>query len=409
MLPDNFHFDPLSIEFSADPYAIYKQLRDSGESYYFEPQDMWLLSRYEDVSSIATNPAMVRSLEGLASVEELKERKVMANWHDMPYHERVVQFSLLDSDGPTHRRLRKLVFGAFQGRAISALEGMVQAYVDGLFDQLDGKAEIDFIADFAVHIPGHVIGQFLGVPAEDCPQLRLWSEQVVQFFDVDRSDEKKQTAETAAREFYHYLLVLKEERLTAPRDDLISKMIADEAQGYYLNQDEFISTCMLILMAGHGSTIDVLGSGMHLLLKHPETIARLRMEPDLLPTAIQEMFRFEPPLPFFHRHATQDVTVAGKTFEKGTTFGLLYGAANRDEATFEDADQFIIGRTPNRHLAFGQGAHLCLGNHLARMNMKIIFETLLKRFGAIELATKTISYKPGLSVRGPSNLPIQWR
>ncbi|MEP3275704.1 MAG: cytochrome P450 [Stappiaceae bacterium] len=401
-------FDPLSTAFSTDPYPVYRALREQEEILYFEEQDMWLLSRYDDVSAVATDPTMVRSLVGISPAEELAKRQRLNNWHDMPYHERFVQFSLLDSDGEVHRRLRKQVFGAFTGRSVETLEPMVQTFVDGLIDELADRSEFDFIEDFAAHIPGYVIGKFLGAPTEDCRQLRRWSEQVVRFFDVDRNDEKKVIAETATREFYQYLVDLKVEREKRPKDDLISTMLEQQRAGQY-SDDEFISTCMLILMAGHGSTIDVLGSGMHTLLKNPDAMKRLRNQPEMLPDAIQEMFRFESPLPFFHRHATQDTDVGGNRYPAGTTFGLLYGAANRDPSHFDDPDTFRIDRQPNRHLAFGRGPHLCLGNHLARLNMKIIFSTLLRRFNEIELAEDAVVYKRGLSVRGPKRLSVGWR
>lgn len=401
-------FDPLSKSFSQNPYRIYQDLRESGEAHYFAAQDMWLLSRYEDVSAIACNPKMVRSLDGLETAEQAKTRQIAANWHDMPYHERVVQFSLLDSDGDIHRRLRKQIFGEFTARSVAHLEDVVQSFVDDLLDKLQEQDEIEFISGFADHIPGYVIGHLLGVPEEHCTQLRLWSERIVQFFDVDRSDKKKQIAETATREFYHFLEDLRSERAQSPKDDLISKMIVDEREGRY-SRDEFISTCMLILMAGHGSTIDVLGSGMHTLLKNPQSMKHMRENSEQTPTAIQEMFRYEPPLPFFHRHALEDVSVAGKHFKKGTTFGLLYGSANRDSKQFDRADEFRMTRTPNRHLAFGQGAHLCLGNNLARLNMKIIFNTLLRKFSDIQLNDENVEYKRGLSVRGPKALNISFK
>ncbi len=404
--PPSFKFDPRSIEFSENPYQVYKEMRERSEPVYFAEQDMWLLSRYEDVFAIATNPKMVRSLEGLETEAEARERQKRANWHDMPYHERVVQFSLLDSDGDIHRRLRKQIFGEFTTRSVSTLEPMVQTFVDRLIAQLKDHDRFEFIEDFAAHVPGYVIGKLLGVPEEHCPQLRLWSEQVVQFFDVDRSDAKKQIAETATREFFEFLTELKSERARNPQDDLISKMIVDETNGLY-TEDEFISTCMLILMAGHGSTIDVLGSGMHTLLKHPDAMVEMRADPSLIPGAIQEMFRFEPPLPFFHRHALEAGTLGDFKYQKGTTFGLLYGAANRDPLKFENPDQFDIHRTPNRHLAFGLGAHLCLGNNIARLNMKVIFETLLREFKDIQLVGDHVDYKRGLSVRGVEALNLR--
>lgn len=408
MSSEQIQIDPLSKSFSEDPYNTYQNMRESGIAHYFKAQDMWLLSRYEDVSAIACNPKMVRSLDGLETMEQAKSRQKAANWHDMPYHERVVQFSLLDSDGDIHRRLRKQIFGEFTARSVAHLEEVVQSFVNGLLDKLLTRDKIEFIDDFAAHIPGYVIGRLLGAPEEQCAQLRLWSEQIVQFFDVDRNDEKKQIAENATREFYHYLEDLRAEREQNPKDDLISKMIVDEREGRY-SRDEFISTCMLILMAGHGSTIDVLGSGMHTLLKNPQSMNELRDNPDLTPTAIQEMFRFEPPLPFFHRHALEDIEIAGQSFKKGTTFGLLYGAANRDTEQFEQADKFLMKRAPNRHLSFGQGAHLCLGNNLARLNMKIVFNTLLARLENIQLVDENVVYKRGLSVRGPEALNISWQ
>lgn len=399
-------FDPLSKSFADDPYAVYKTLREADGPTWFEPGKLWLLSRHADVSQVATDPTMVRSLDGLETPEQAAIRRRQANWHDMPYHQRFVQVSLLDSDGAPHRRLRRLLLGKFTTTAVAGLEPTVQQIVDGLLDGLQGRTQIDFIADFAAHVPGLVIAHILGAPPEYSVQMRQWSEDVVQFFDVDRSEARKALAETATREFHDFLVDLKRQRRNRPQDDLISRMIVDEDEGHYQG-DEFISTCMLILMAGHGSTIDVLGSGMHLLLKHPDAMQALRDQPDRLPVAIQEIFRYEPPLPFFHRHATVDTQIGDRLWPAGTTFGLLYGAANRDPAMFSDPDRFQIDRSPNRHLSFGQGAHLCLGNNVARLNMKVIFQTLLARYRGIELAQEQVDYKRGLSVRGPVALQVR--
>jgi cytochrome P450 len=399
------NFDPLSSEFSQDPYSVYTSLRAMEEPYYYAKLDMFLLSRYTDVSEIALNKNSVRSMGGYLSTNELEQQQRDANWHDMPYHQRFVQFSLLDSDGEIHHRLRKQIFSAFTARSVAGLEDDILGYVDATLSGLLDHHTIDFIEDFAAHIPGLVIGKLLGVPEEDAPQLRRWSEEIVRFFDVDRSDSKKHAAEKATHEFHDYLVRLKEARIAVPRDDLISKMIIDDSSGAYA-PDEFISTCMLILLAGHGSTIDVLGSGLHTLIKQPDAANALRDDISALPSAIQEMFRYEPPLPFFHRHVVADVTLNGKTYPAGTTFGLLYASANRDPEAFENPNEFQILRKPNRHLAFGRGLHLCLGNHLARLNMKVIFTTLLTRFSNIQLAENTVAYKQGLSVRGPKRLLV---
>jgi cytochrome P450 len=401
-------FAPLSDAFAQDPYPFYAALRGRKGLTYFEDFDIWLAARFDDVSEIVQNGKMVRSMDHIADAEEIAAMKRAQNWHDMPHHSRFVQFSLLDSDGEIHDRLRKQVFKLFTPVMIGKLRDDIQAYVDRLFDSLADRTEIDFIEDLAAHVPGHIIGRVLGVPDEDCPQLRVWSENIVQYFDIDRTDERKELAERNTTEFYRYLQGLKAERERAPKDDLLSLMIEAERAGQ-MNEDEFISTAMLILMAGHGSTIDVLGSGMHALLKFPDELQRLRQDPSLMKTAVQEMFRYESPLPFFHRYSTEDMTVCGADYPRGTKFGVLYGAANRDPAQFPDADRFDAGRAPNWHIAFGRGAHFCLGNHLARLDMDIIFSTLLSRFKSIELAQDSVSYKRGLSVRGPESLRLAWR
>jgi cytochrome P450 len=400
-------FAPLSDAFAADPYPSYAALREQDGLHYYPDFDIWLVSRFAEVSAIAMNKSMVRSLDGLAPPEEIAAQKRAGNWHDMPHHSRFVQFSMLDSDGPVHDRLRAQVFKLFTPVMVDGLRDSIQATVDRLMDGLADRREIDFIEDLAAQVPGHIIGRLLGVPDEDCPKLRVWSENIVQYFDIDRSDARKAIAETATTEFYEFLTLLKAEKVKRPQSDLISALIEAERAGH-LTEDEFISTCMLILMAGHGSTIDVLGSGLQALLRFPDQMARLRSEPGLIKTAIPEMFRFESPLPFFHRYATVDSELAGRTFPRGTKFGLLYGSANRDPAQFSQPDSFDIARHPNRHLAFGGGAHFCLGNHLARLDMEIIFSTLLRRFGHIEPREEPV-YKRGLSVRGLHSLRLTLR
>lgn len=400
-------FAPLSDDFARDPYPFYAALRAREGLIRFEEFDMWLAARFEDVSKIVLDARMVRAPDHVADAEEVAALKRAQNWHDMPHHSRFVQFSLLDSDGEVHDRLRKQVFRLFTPVMVGRLRAGIQSYVDGLVDDLADRTEIDFTGDLAAHVPGHIIGRVLGVPDEDCPQLRVWSENIVQYFDIDRSDARKELAERNTTEFYHYLLDLKAARAAAPRDDLLSLMVEAERTGQ-MSHDELISTAMLILMAGHGSTIDVLGSGLHALLKFPGEMQRLRENPGLMKTAVQEMFRFEAPLPFFHRYCTEDVEICGRTYPRGTKFGVLYGSANRDPEEFPDADRFDVGRTPNRHIAFGRGAHFCLGNHLARLDMDIIFSTLLRRFSSIELAEPSVTYKRGLSVRGPQSLKVSW-
>lgn len=400
-----FKFDPLQPEFAADPYAVYAEMRAFPELFPFPELDMLLVTRQRDVAAIVADNRLPRMPAGILEEDELRRRQVQDNFHDMPAHARFVQFSMLNSDGEVHDRLRRQVYRMFTPALIARQRGAIEAYVGRLVGELAGAGEVDFVGDLAVHVPGHVIGHLLGVPDADCPMLRRWSENIVQYFDVDRSPERKALAEATAAEFAAYLRELKADRLRAPKDDLVTELVAAENSGA-MSEDEFISTAMLILMAGHGSTIDVLGSGMHALLRFPAEMARLRADPKLMPTAVQEMFRFESPLPFFDRYAAADVEVGGRVYPRGTRFGLLYGAANRDPEQFDEPDRFDVGRTPNRHLAFGGGAHFCLGNHLARLDMDVIFSTLFRTFRTIELA-EAPEYKRSLSVRGPKALRLR--
>lgn len=398
-------FEPLSREFAQDPYPSYDILRARDSFYYYPDFDVWLVSRFRDVTDIIMNRRMVRPPEAFLTAEQVASQKRDENFDDMPYHSRFVQFSLLDSEGEVHRRLRQQVFSMLTAVSVEGLRDEIQDFVDKQIDGLMGRSEIDFVEDLAAVIPGHVIGKLLGVPSEDCPQLRDWSENIVQYFDIDRSDERKALAEATTEEFYEYLKTLKAERSKAPRNDLISQLISAENAGK-INYDEFFSTCMLILMAGHGSTIDALGSGMHTLLRFPDQMRRLRGDPSLVDTAIQEMFRYESPLPFMHRYTTEDIEINGQSFPRGTKFGVLYGSANRDPAEFDNADEFDIGRYPNRHLAFARGPHFCMGNHLSRLDMEIVFTTLLRRFSDISLNENEPEYRRGLSVHGPKSLQI---
>jgi len=404
-LPDDFVFDPQSDAFASDPYPTYAALREHEKPWYFAGYDIWLLSRYADVQAAAVQPRLIRSLDGIATPDEIAEQTRRDNWHDMPFHSRFVQFSMLNSDGEVHQRLRKMLFREFQNASLKRLQAEIDAHVAGLIAGL--PEEFDFIADLADHVPGHVIGRFLGVPDADCAILRVWSENIVQYFDIERTDARKALAEATTAEFYRYLISLSDERRRRPQDDLISRLLVLWDAGE-LSEDEYISTCMLILMAGHGSTIDVLGSGLLALLKHPDQIQALRDDPGLMPTAVQEMVRYDSPLPFFHRNASEDFELNGFPVKKGMKLGLLYASANRDEAMFPDAGRFDIRRTPNRHLSFGGGAHFCLGNHLARMEMEAVFAGLLARFAQLDLAAEP-EWKRGLSFRGVKGLKIAAR
>ncbi len=399
-------FDPFSTQFAVDPYPVYRQLREQAPVYYHEPWGIWLFSRFADVFALATDKRLLRTLEHLMTEEERAEKRASENWSQTPVFSRYVRVNILDSEGEMHDRLRRQVFQTFTAARINSLKDDIQQLVDERIKVIRELGSFDFIEDFVAPIPGLIIGRLLGVPAQDCGRLRTWSEDIVQFFEQDRQTEDLARAEHAASEFSHYLLALCKKRREEPRDDLISLLVEAQLAGE-MSEDELISTCIIILSAGHGSTIDVTGNGMLALLRNPQALQQLREEPQYMPTAVQEMFRYESPLPFFHRFIAEDLEFAGQHFSAGTKVGLLYGAANRDPAQFERPDHFDVARSPNRHIAFGKGSHFCLGNHLARLDMEIMFTTLLREFSTFECWTENQpEYRLGITSRGLKSLPM---
>lgn len=398
-------FDPAAPDFGANPWPAYARLRAMPGLPYWPEFDGHLASRMEDVRAIALDRRMVRAPAAFCPPDEVRRLQVAGNFHDMPFHERFVQTSMLDTDGPDHDRLRRAVFPFFTKTRLESLRGFVSAWVGRALDRLIAQGRIDFIGDLAAHLPGQVIGHLLGTAPELAPQMTEWSEDVVSYFDIDRTAAKKARAEEATRLFAGLLEDLYAARSRAPREDLMSAMIGAETAGL-MSHDELIATIMQILHAGHGSTIDVMGSGLAALMDHPDQMALLRARPELMPQAVQEMFRYAAPLPFFHRYASEDLTICGQDWPKGTKFGLLYASANRDPAAFAAPERLDITRRPNVHLAFGAGVHVCLGNNLARLNMEILFTQLLARTAAIEPEGAAL-WKSGLQAHGPRHLPLR--
>jgi len=404
-----FHFEPYSGEFARDPYPAYARMRREFPVYYHEGWGAWLFSRYEDIKMLVMDERLGRTMDHVMSRDEIAADRERRDWDAAPNHSRYVKVSILDSEGELHDRLRKAVFRMFTPARVNQLRGFIQGLIDHQIDALGPVTEFDFIEDLVASVPGFVIGEMLGVPEPDRPRLRAWSEDIVQFFEPERTVAHRELAEQATTEFAVYLADLTAIRREQPRDDLISEMIAWRDGAERLNQHELISTAMTVLMAGHGSTIDALGNGMLALLRHPEQMGALKADAGLILTAVQEMFRYDAPLPYFHRYALEDMEYRGYSFKKGTKLGFLYASANRDEACFDNPDTFDIRRDPNRHLAFGGGVHHCLGSHLARLNMEIIFKTVLRRLPGLSLdvAEDDLEWKPGILTRSLARLPVR--
>ena len=403
-----FNFEPYSTGFTRDPYSVYMRMREECPVRYHEDWDTWLFSRYEDIKTLVMDERLGRTMDHVRLREEVAAYRKKKLWDAMPAHSRYVKSSIIDSEGELHGRLRKAVFRLFTPARVNQLRGSIQGLINRQIDTVKSEKEFDFIADLAAPVPGYVIGELLGIPEPDRPQLRTWSENIVQFFEPGGARMHSELAERATLEFAAYLTEIVAMRREQPAADLISEMILWRDGADALKPNELISTAMTILMAGHGSTIDASGNGMLALLRYPQQMAALKAEPRLIHTAVQEILRYEPPLPYFHRYALEDMEYKGYAFKKGTKLGFLYASANRDAACFDEPDSFDIRRDPNRHLAFGGGVHHCLGSHLARLNLELMFNSVLRRLPSLRLAIPAarLVWKPGILTRGLVSLPV---
>jgi cytochrome P450 len=398
----DFTPDLMSPTFKANPYPTYAYLRENQPVARFETPDappMWLITRYDEASRILKDPRFVKNYRMVMSAEQL------AMLPEIPSLIQPLTRTMLDLDAPDHTRLRGLVHKAFTPSLVEQMRARVQEIADSLIDAVQDKGQMDVIADFAFPLPITVIAEILGVPAADRDKFRVWSKTIVDG-DFGRDLE---TVVPHIVSFSDYLRAQFEERRRFPKNDLITALLQAEEQGDKLNEEELLSMVFLLLIAGHETTVNLIGNGLLLLLRHPDQLTRLRAEPGLLRTAIEEMLRCESPIEIAtERYAREDIEIAGVTIPRGELVLVGLSAANRDPAQFENADTFDVTRVENRHLAFGQGVHYCLGAPLARLEGMIAITTLLRRLPHLKLAVEpeALVWRQSLIIRGLEALPV---
>lgn len=400
-------FNPYQQGFAANPYPTYARLREHNPIFHSAEFGLTFFTRYRDIANLLADKRLGRTLNHVVGAEEQAEKRRQENWQETPAYSRFVRANLLETEGPDHVRLRRLLARAINARRIGGLRRRIELLVDELLDGVADQKEIDFMAELAVPLPVHVIAEMLGWPAAERHRLRPWSADIVRLYEKDHSAEDVLRAETATAEFAGMLGELADRRRDDPKDDLISAFTSLESDGDTLSRDELIASCMMLLNAGHEAVVNSAGNGLLALLRHPDQKRKLGQDPSMIRTAIEEMLRYDSPLQFFHRFALEDMEFSGFKFLKGDTLGLLYGSANRDPAAFEHADTFDIARDPNHHLAFGLGPHFCLGSPLARLELEILFSKLLRRFPDIQLADEQPRYRTGLVFRGLRQLRVR--
>src|SRR5262249_20422079 len=319
----------------------------------------------------------------------------------------MTRHAILLNDPPDHTRLRKLVSQAFTPRVIEQLRAPTAAFATSLLDAVEAPGEFDLIAGYAFPLTLHVIATLIGVPAEQHDRLLRWSSVLIRTLDLSPSMAVFLEAERVAHEVFAFFEALITERRAHPRNDLLSSLIAAHDQEDKLTEEELIVMCTLLLIAGFDTTINLVGNGMLALLQHADQLALLRAQPQLLPSAIEELLRYDPSTQKALRYATEESEWRGKQIGKGQAVILLLASANRDPAAFADPDRLDITRTENRHLGFGTGIHICLGAPLARLEGQIAIETLLRRYPRLELIAKRPEWREDLvTFRRLARLPV---
>jgi cytochrome P450 len=390
------HFNPMDPEFLADPYPTYHRLR-AEDPVHRSPLGFWVLTRYEDVVTVLRDPRFAK--EAMMAV-------VAVRFGIAPG---TIGLSMLDRDPPAHTRLRSLVSKAFTPRVVERLRPHIQQIVDGLLARVEGQGSMDLIEEFAYPIPVIVICELLGVPVEDHEQFKTWSLDIARGLDaimLPVDSEVARRSGTARQALLGYFRGLIAERRVLPRDDLLSGLIAAEEAGDRLSEDELLATCILLLVAGHETTVNLIGNGTLALLRHPGELRRLRENPALIASAVEELLRYDGPVQRTARMPSDDVQVGGRTIARGEMVMPFIGAADRDPAQFPDPDRLDITRSDNRHVAFGMGIHFCLGAPLARVEGQIAINTLVQRLPGLALATEKPEYRQSLTLRGLTALHL---
>ena len=386
--------DSIPSDCLADPYPYYSRLR-AKDPVHCSTRGVWILTRYDDVAAVLRDPRFgrkgFRELLGTSGTEP---------------NDSGLAVSMLFQDPPEHTRLRTLVSKAFTISLFQNLGPHIQQIADNLLDQVWDARAMDLIADFAFPLPVYVIADLLGVPATDRDLFRQWSLDIARGLEAAPTSaifERSAAAHDAMSGYFRNLIA---ERRKRPQADLLTRLIAPEDERDKLTEAELLDVCGLLFVAGHQTTVNLIGNGMLALLRHPIELRRLRRDPGLLPNAIEELLRYDSPVQRAGRMANTDVEIGGKMIPKRAVVLAVLGAANRDPAQFPEPDRLDITRCENRHLAFGSGARFCLGAPLARLDGKIAIGTLLQRLPKLRLTTYPPEWRNSTETRALKELQV---
>jgi len=379
----------------ADPYPVFRSLREGDPVHWDPEQGFWALTRYADVLTALREVATFSS--AIHGERTSKDGLTSAGW-------------FVFQDPPNHTRLRALVNAAFTPQMVQALRPRVQAIVDGLLDRAADARRLDVVADFGFPLPAIVIAELLGVPSADRERFRSWSADLAAVgglvrMAADRADRVRRARESG-EELNAYFRDIVRERRRSPRDDLVSRLTTVDTGERALDETEIVDTCVLLLFAGHETTTNLVGNGVLALLQHPDELRRLRTDPNLIGAAVEELLRYDSPVQARVRVARHDVELGGRRIAAGDRVMALLGAANRDPDRFLDPDRLDLSRPDNRHVSFGYGIHFCTGAALARLEGAVAIGSLVRRFPRLELEQTVLGWRKTLTLRGLTALPV---
>ncbi|MCH5674916.1 cytochrome P450 [Streptomyces gilvus] len=395
-------FDPWDPAFVADPYPAYAELRAKGRAQYFEPTNQWLVPHHADVSALLRERRLGRTYLHRFDHEDFG-RTAPPPEHE-PFHT-LNDHGMLDLEPPDHTRIRRLVSKAFTPRTVEQLKPYVSKLAGDLVDRLVEKGGGDLLTDVAEPLPVAVIAQMLGIPEADRAPLRPWSADICGMYELNPSEETARKAVQASVEFSDYLRELIAERRAEPGDDLISGLIAAHDEGDRLTEQEMISTAVLLLNAGHEATVNATVNGWYALFRNPGQLAALRADHSLIPSAIEELMRYDTPLQLFERWVLDDIEIDGTTIPRGAEIAMLFGSANHDPEVFRDPERLDLTRPENPHISFSAGIHYCIGAPLARIELAASMTALLEKAPKLSLAAEPVR-KPNFVIRGLAGLEV---
>ena len=390
-------YNPFSARTVQDPYPVYAALRDRAPVHHSRLLNAWLFTRHADVDSILRDHRRFGNDPRKGTLSP-RQRAMLP-----PAHE----FTLLILDPPDHARLRALVNKAFTRRAVNALAPRIRAILGALLDDIADPAGFDLMQAVARPLPAMVIAEMLGVPPQDRDRFMDWSARRARLLEPTITPREREAGKAASLEFDAYFRPLIERRRAAPRDDIVSALTSAQDEGERLSERETLNMLRLLLLAGYETTANFIGNGMLALLRHPHELQRLRNDPAMIPTAVEELLRFDSPAQADFRRVLADCEVSGSPLRKRDNVVLFLGAANRDPDAFEDPDRLDVARNRGAHLAFGRGIHHCLGAALARLEGRIVLEMLLERFSQISLLGGRQRFRMGIVIRGLESLALR--